>query len=740
VSLILHLSDVHLGSPSSRQPDSTDKFGLDPATLETVITHLERTLRSLGYALNEEGRKLDAIIVSGDLTNANKSDGYELLTALLEELGAQLPCPERILIVPGNHDADWDVEPGDPAKFARFADLVRPDYNSPLISGLDYDETTVHKSTSPGMAAKPILELEDTTIVAFNSADYCGVREHRTTTDWSAVLAGYLTEERASSDAVEQAKASETYAQAEVDLRRLRVQDMARIEPRQLDALRNRVAGTSLELDADDDPHLRIAVLHHPIGPVTGQEEIKAFETMTNLETFRSFLFDMGFHVVAHGHKHESYKAWDWLLPAGDDLERRPWRTLVLGAPGEFRVGRIVCRLLEVSPDGDQPVAGAPRVRTIDVRGVRSAQSLGLDFAARPLSLAQPFMHSTEIGMPWVVHARTGDAAYQQLRDLPTEQNLPRVVVSVVDDVSSVRQLPSNYKVDQDDEWLERIVTWWQHPRPEAVNAYAGAQFNHGQRLYGNGTDEQNAIKRAALALPSSKAIALLIDRDEAGNSRLEYPALTAVQLQARQERVRTLIDVVGIYRKQDLSLWWPVNMAELARIQTIALEAAESNLRLGGTITAGRLIAQATNGLHENFLPQMAGTVLDRAVDLDPDLPHRLALLTAQPNEHTTSEWSDALADIGSIEGKKVLVPSIGLVRLMRAMKMHHDIGGTPAAFDPVYEKVGELQKESARAVAELKASSSNRKRQEWASILAQHRQEIRAAVQDAVTQADIP
>jgi 3',5'-cyclic AMP phosphodiesterase CpdA len=735
VSLILHLSDLHLGSPSSRQFDSNDRFGLDPKTRETIVTHLQRTLRTLGHALDEQGRTIDAVVVSGDLTNANKQDGYDQFPAVLEELGNQLPDPDRILIVPGNHDADWDIQPGQPEKFKRFYDLVRGRYRSSLISGVDYDETTLAKPVGSGQAASPILELSDTTIVAINSADFCGVREQASETDWDAVLDDYLVDARSAGDTA----ALESFAQAESDLRRLRVQDMARIEPRQLDALREQFNGTSLEPDAEQDEHLRIAVLHHPIGPVSSQEEIKAFETMTNLETFRSFLFDKGFHVVLHGHKHESYRAWDWLLPAGDDLARAPWRTLVIGAPGEFRPGRIVCRLLEVSPDDDTPVPGAPRLRTIDVKGVRSAQTLHLDFAAKPVSLAQPLMHSTEVGMPWVVYGRTADAAYEQLRDLPTELDLPRAVVSVVEDASSTTRLPSNYEVDQDDEWLDRVVTWWQLARPEAVNAFAGSEFNHGQRLYGNGEDDQNTIKIAAKALPSSKAIALLVNAQEAGDARREYPALTAIQLQAREQPEGTLIDVVGIYRKQDLSRWWPVNMAELERIQTIALEAAESNKSLRRPVSAGRLIAQATIGLHDNVLPQMAGTVLDRAIDLDPDLPHRLALLAAQPDEHTEQEWAAALADIGSDDGENILVPSIGLKRLLRALCMHHELGQTSQGFDEVLAQVEQLAKESDRAIAELKGSSSKAKRSKWASNLAVQVQDVRAALAEAISKAGI-
>lgn len=737
MSLILHLSDVHLGSPSSRQVDSTDKFGLDPATLESITTHLERSLRALGTALTESGRTLDAIVVSGDLTNANKPDGYARFPTLLEQLGPQLPAKDKILVVPGNHDADWDLEPGDPDKFKRFVELVRPHYRSALISGLDYDSATLNRPLEPAKATSPILQLEDSSIVALNSADFCGVYEHASSTDWDAVLDGYLRDERASVDPDVKANADSAHAQAELDLRRLRLQDMARIEPRQLDALRERFTGTSLAEDQAADPRVRIAVLHHPVGPVSGQEEIKAFETMTNLETLRSFLFDRGFHVVLHGHKHESYKAWDWLLPAGDDLDRAPWRTLVVGAPGEFRVGRVVCRLLEVAPDGDRPVAGAPRLRTIDILGVRAAQALTPDFAASPLSLAQPFIHSSEMGMPWVIRAHTGDAVYQQLRDLPTEPSLPRVVVSVVDDASSVWSLPSNYAVEEDDEWLRRLVRWWQLPRPEAVTAYAGARFNHGQRLYGDGSQAQNSVRRAALALPSSKAIALLIDRDEAGNPRREYPALTAVQLQARQARTGTLIDVVGLYRKQDLSLWWPVNMAELAQIQTIALNAADSNPRLQRPIARGRLIAQATIGLHENFMPQMAGTVLDRALDLDPDLPYRLALLAAAPDEHTLAEWEAALADIGAVEGENVLIASTGLVRLLDALRMHHEHGDSVAGYDTILDRVTQLQKESERAIAELRGSAATTDRQRWADTLATQAGEVLAAVEDAVGSA---
>ena len=730
MSLLLHLSDLHLGSPSSSQLDFTDKFGLKPVAGETKIDHLRHTLRALGDSLRVEDRTLDAIVVSGDLTNANQQDGYDAFEALLEELGDRRPAAERIVVAPGNHDTDWDVQPGDPKKFRRFLDTVRSSYRSPLLYGLDYDDNSLDRRTGRRKKAAPTLELDDVAIVALSSADFCGVEERGTTTNWGAVLGAYLAQGRASKNRAERDKAEETWKEAAGDLRRLRVQDMARVHPRQLDALRNRLGRFSLARPADEDVRLRIAVLHHPIGPVSGHEEVKAFETLTNLAAVRSFLFDKGFHVVLHGHKHESYLGWEWLLPPGDDLEAIPWRALVIGSPGDFEPGRTVCRLLETSPTGDRPVAGAPRLRLVDVPGVRIAQPVSLDFAKPAISLAQPFVRSADIGTPWVVRARTAEAAYQQLRDLPTSLEVPRPVISVVEDPSSADRLPPNYPEERDDGWLESLVTWWQLPRPEAVRAFAGSKFNHGERLYG----EENAIAKAAMALPSSKAIAVLVEASDAGTPGREYPALTTVQLQARRQGSSTLIDAVGIYRKQDLALWWPINMAELAHIQRVALDAAAANKQLKKPLAAGRLVSMATIGIHDTVLPQMAGTTLDRSIDLAPDLAHRLAYLAAQPRPETQLEWEHALADIGTLEDGVVVVPSIGVERLREALELQRDLGETPGAVAKVVTTIAKLASDSKEAAKALVRDPEPETSEWWANALQADVRRVLAAVKSRV------
>jgi hypothetical protein len=343
-------------------------------------------------------------------------------------------------------------------------------------------------------------------------------------------------------------------------------------------------------------------------------------------------------------------------------------------------------------------------MRVVDVAGVRASQSVKLDFTVPSLSLAQPFVRSTDAGTPWVVRAQSADAAYQQLVDLPATVDEPRPVISVIEDPESVWKIPSNYPEARDARWLADLVSWWQLDEPQAVRAFAGSDFNHGERLYG----PTDAVALAAEALPSSKAVALLIDRDEAGHPSKEFPALTAVQLHARREGEGTLLDVTGIYRKQDLSLWWPVNMAELASIQRRAVVEATKNLALRHPVLAGRLVAMATMGVHDKVLPQMAGTVLDRAVDLRPEWPHRLAYLAARPGPETQVEWESALADVGELEQGVVLIPSIGLQRLQAALEMHQEMGTAPKGFAKIVEAVESLTADALAAAAASRAGTA--------------------------------
>ena len=186
------------------------------------------------------------------------------LPGCLASWRTSLPKPERIVVVPGNHDVDSKRAAGDPRKMKRFLDAVRGKYRSPLVKGLDYDDQDLHRNPGSRGRPGPILELTDAVIVAINSADYCWTEEGRTKTTWADVVAAVRA-----GDTSDEAKAARK-AVAD-DLARLRCKDIPKVDKRQIEALNERLDEVEVSGDAEDDYRLRIAVLHHPIGVAATQ-------------------------------------------------------------------------------------------------------------------------------------------------------------------------------------------------------------------------------------------------------------------------------------------------------------------------------------------------------------------------------------------------------------------------------------------------------------------------------------
>src|SRR5947208_1506782 len=74
-------------------------------------------------------------------------------------------------------------------------------------------------------------------------------------------------------------------------------------------------------------------------------------------------------------------------------------------------------------------------------------------------------------------------------------------------------------------------------------------------------------------------------------------------------------LDCIGYFRKQDLTLWWPVNIAELRSIQKRVLD-----LGTDQPMRAGHLVTIAAEAVHVDVMPKLSGTTVDRSVDLRPD------------------------------------------------------------------------------------------------------------------------
>ncbi|NTG64711.1 metallophosphoesterase [Rhizobium rhizogenes] len=93
--LLLHISDIHFRSPDCLNPD------LDPD--RPYRTRLIQDVRDRVAELGSVG----AILIGGDIAFKGAPEEYSTAMIWIKELAAVAGCPpERIFVIPGNHDVD----------------------------------------------------------------------------------------------------------------------------------------------------------------------------------------------------------------------------------------------------------------------------------------------------------------------------------------------------------------------------------------------------------------------------------------------------------------------------------------------------------------------------------------------------------------------------------------------------------------------------------------------------------
>ena len=319
MSNILHLSDLHLGEPEQSQLLDDHKSLIAGGERRAQKDVLRETLVALG----DEGvfNDLDAVVVSGDLTNRAGQAGFaefrEIMAPLVDAVGAR-----NIVVVPGNHDVPWEHGPSDPDRYKSFLAVTRKlGMSTPLLDGIDISERDKD--------VPHLVDGEDFVIVPLNSSHFCWGMEPLD----PKVFEGLLTD----SDVA-----------AAVDA--LRRHDVARISNDQIDALLELLREEDPKIAQDSpDPRVRIATLHHQLLPVSAREELKTFESLSNLGAVRELLSQLGIGVVLHGHKHTSALFWDYVAYQGE-LNRAPRRILTCAAPARFLPGEPTMRLLRIGP------------------------------------------------------------------------------------------------------------------------------------------------------------------------------------------------------------------------------------------------------------------------------------------------------------------------------------------------------------------------------------------------------
>ncbi len=573
---------------------------------------LKETLAAL--AADTTLAPINAVVVSGDLTNGADPLGFTAFAELSELLTAHVPA-DKILVVPGNHDVPHEHGPGDPQRYAEFVRVTRAlGFATPLLDGLDFDATTGNLHDE-ALDHPHVVEGAGFVIVPLNSSHFCWGTEP---------LPAGVVESLLSADVDEVAIATEA----------MRRYDVPRVSNAQMTAVGHLLARLK---DADRWPagdRVCMGVLHHQLLPVNAREEFKSFESLTNLGAVREFLVGLGVQVVLHGHKHESALYWDYVADQAA-LSAPPARVLVTAAPGMFTAGSLVARIIETGTRIGAPDLRIEAVHAAATRGglIRRATAERARLWDGPATRASADSRVVRGGNPSEVYARI-----QSVFESVAPGQALRYLVCEIAEPRGAERAPAAYPpptdIDEVQAWMDDLVEWWQLPDPRFGH---GVDFNHGDRIYRRWGDQVARAARllSAAALEDSSttraAILLLDPRTESSPVSGEFPSFVSVQLQLVRVGRDWRLDCTGTFRKQEMRYWWPINVAELARVQTAVarrLDIGEQRPRRGvlRTITA--------HAIAEERLPTVAVPAIDRAGDQRPQALWLMAYSLIDPDK----------------------------------------------------------------------------------------------------------
>ncbi len=664
---ILHASDPHLGVVSPGQELDDSKLEIAREDIETTQTVFRHTLESLTSYVAANG-KPSAVVVSGDLTYKGTPEGFTAFAELLGERADVLPDDRaRIVVVPGNHDVDWNKLAGTRDRYAGFLGATRDQgCATPLLDGVDF-KNSGPLALEPGVADVPhVVDDLEYLILPLNSSNYCGtvppvrVEGAWSATEWKKRLAPLG------------AASTEALKQLEVLLKH----DVARVSRRQVRALRLLFEELKIPVSRGDDPRPRIAVLHHQLLPVSAREEWKTFESLVNLGFVRQALREFGVDVVLHGHKHEENLYWDFARRGSDPVTRPLRRVLIVASPGHFRANGPVLRAIELE--------ATPRARNIRITTFNGVEAYAAEpqigpEVVLPAWLGQMESESSEQVM---VRGRTAHETYARLRAHFERDGSTRLenLICEVDTPDDAATLPPDYpEVGQADtqKWFTELVDWWQLRRSRLVLENV-RPFNHGERIRERWGDQ---IERAVRLLDerddSSRGMAILIGPDETGRYEGDtrpldegtYPAFVLVEFGLTRRGGRLELDCFAYFRKQEMKYWWTINVAELARLQ----EEVRSRLKADYRARPGRIVTFSAIALYGAELPQVAVTEVDRAIE-DEGRIWRLAAAVAFPVNKGAAEaaadWGRILAELRGQGRTFPPVPVLGAEVLLDQLK----------------------------------------------------------------------
>lgn len=600
----LHITDCHLSSKDRYETiDRKVKVeGMSPPLREEVLSS---TLEELAKDLIAREQNLDGVLFSGDGTNRGDAEGQKRLRSLIiEKLDPVGISSNNIVAVPGNHDIVKGAPPGTSERYKMFEEawLQDPPVVVPYLDGIDLS------------GKQHVLQSSDKTWAIFpiNTANWCQLV--LTNEDYPKL-----------NSLIERVKDDEDLKEL---VNNLIFHDIARVSDLQMKHLKKIVQDTG-------DVPLRIAVLHHHTMTVGTREEFKTFADITNLGALRQVLRELDFHIIVHGHKHETALTYDHIYD-DEDLSAPPHRVLTISGGTFYHAAHIhsdPMRLIEIEHALHAPRCTISRIPLI---------AAGRTLKRFPYPTVRVWEEGARKTGPIVIEGTSVTDVYE--RAVQAADGATRPLICALDlPQNEDLPIPLTYPYDGDEksraEWFEQTVKWWQQP---SSRIEARIPYIHGSRLrrFGGWFDQiERAVKILKAGQATSKAIAFVIDPTRDLSDKGPFASFCFVHLCLRQNR---MLDCIGYYRTQEFRHWWPVNVAELRYLQ---LEVAKE-----AVLTAGRIITISGDPrLSQGRQPtKVAVPLIDQWVDTHPE---RIAMIATvlSDRDFTDGEelWRKCLKDM---------------------------------------------------------------------------------------------
>jgi 3',5'-cyclic AMP phosphodiesterase CpdA len=689
MSLILFLTDLHLGRGGAGRPADDRKVRVISDAERTSIREVaEQHIRRLATSIRQQGKQISALVLGGDITMRGEAAGFSELNEFLQSgLGDLLPPAHRIVVTPGNHDVAW-YETDAKVRYENFIKYcVDYGYVTPPLDGIDLGPSAPDFVPDRHV----LIDSEGWFIAPLNSSHWSGTR---------APLLDENDEElpEAAIDGLRKALSGDAInAQLVEQLLRFRQYDMARVSRDQIGAFQKTIA---FARKAVGDVHdaLPLVAMHHQLLPVGEREEIKPFESLSNLGRVRAVFEENGIGVTLHGHKHDLLTMWNTTEHGSvDGRGVRKHEMLVvsggtIGGAGIPDTGRLAT-VLEIS----RKLRGHEvAVRSVaDFIAERQAETRGYFLSGRrfePLGASGGHIQATSFSDGYARLVAEGGA---------TQGSVVKNLSITIQDLSEVDSPPTGYPEDAAGalgalplpDWFNQVADWWQSV---LVDAPRGV-FTHGRRLkLHGGKIDANQITKMIETLAdrrstNGRAVATLIDAEsdllgKGGPAPASFPAFCLLQLHIRTSGSDTFLDATAYFRKQEMKYWWPVNIAEIKRVMVTVSEALK-DVKLGSiTTTAAIAVWQTTRS-------RVSVPAIDRMFLQNDDGRRdlmRMAALVAQPESTALAEernrliqlWRIALEDV--VPPEEAVMDSIpvaieGVCFLRDAVQAQHDIAGDP-------------------------------------------------------------